>query len=290
MLPNVFRTAQPTLLLAAASLLLLSACSPRSGADMPTQVVARVGSSEISMLQFNLALKNAGVPAPGEPLRKEVAAKLVDRELAVQQALARKLDQQPEILLQLEEARRDVLARAYAERTAAAAEKPGENEAARYFAQHPELFAERKIYRLREAALPGDMKELPEVRNRLAQKQPLEQVLGWLREQKVPFNEQVVIRAAEQLPIESLSKLNAAAEGQTVLFVSPRGVIAYKVLAFQPAGVSWDAARPIVRDYLAKQSGKRAVEAEMQHLRGTTRIAWQGDFAPLFTASMTTTQ
>ncbi|NJD35690.1 MAG: peptidyl-prolyl cis-trans isomerase, EpsD family [Betaproteobacteria bacterium] len=290
MWPNVFWSARPVLLLAATSLTMLSACSPRGGVDLPTQVVARVGSSEISMLQFNLALKSVGVPTPGEPLRREVAAKLVDRELAVQQALANKLDRQPEVLLQLEEARRDVLARAYADQTAAAAAKPGDNEAARYFAQHPELFAERKIYRLREAALPGDMKELPEVRSRLANKQPLEQVLGWLREQKVPFNEQVVIRAAEQLPIESLPALNAAAEGQTVLFVSPRGVIAYKLLAVQPAGVSWDAARPIVRDYLARQSGKLAVEADMQHLRGTTRVMWQGDFAQLFSAPMATVQ
>lgn len=278
------------LALAAAGLLVLTACGPLSGGDMPTQVVARVGGSEISMLQFNHALKSAGVPKPGEAVRKEVASKLVDRELAVQKALEKKLDRQPEVLLQLEEARRDVLARAYAEQIAAAAERPGENEAARFFARHPELFAERKIYRLREAALPGDLKELPEVRSRLAQKQPLEQVLGWLREQKVAFNEQVVVRAAEQLPIESLPMLNAASEGQTVLFVSPRGVIAYKVLAAQPARVSWEAARPIVRDYLAKQSGKHAVEAEMQHLRGATQIAWQGDFAPLFAAPPATVQ
>lgn len=290
MMPNEFQAMLSKLLLAAATVMILPACSSRNDADIATQVVARVGSSEISMLQFNHALKNIGVPVPGEPIRREVADKLVDRELAVQQALMEKLDRQPEILLQLEEARRDILARAYAERIAATAAKPDENEAARYYAQHPELFAERKIYRLREAALPGDIKELPEVKNRLAQKQPLEQVLAWLREQKVSFNEQVVIRAAEQLPIESLPALNATKEGQTMLFVSPRGVIAYKVLAIQPAAVSWDTAKPIVRDYLSKQSGKRAVEAEMSHLRGITPIIWQGDFAPLFTASIANSQ
>jgi EpsD family peptidyl-prolyl cis-trans isomerase len=272
----------PRILLVSVGLIVLAGCAPTGDTAQPTQVIARVGGSEISMLQFNHALKNVGVPNPGDPVRKEVASKLVDRELAVQQALAGKLERRPEVMLQLEEARRDVLARAYAEQLAAAAATPGENEAARYFAQHPELFAERKIYRLREAALPGDMKELTEAKSRLVQKQPLEQVLAWLRQQGVPFNEQVVIRAAEQLPIEALPQLNKAIEGQTVIFESPRGVIVYKLLAMQPAAVNWETAKPIVRDYLARQGGKRAVESDMRHLRGVTQIVWLGDFTPLF--------
>jgi hypothetical protein len=92
----------------------------------------------------------------------------------------------------------------------------------------------------------------------------------------------VVIRAAEQLPIEALPQLNKAIEGQTVIFESPRGVIAYKLLAVQPAAVNWETAKPIVRDYLARQGGKRAVESDMRHLRGATQIVWLGDFAPLF--------
>jgi EpsD family peptidyl-prolyl cis-trans isomerase len=278
---HVFRRALGGILLACASAALLPGCS-RSATDKPTQLIARVGGSEISMLQFNHALTSNGLANPGEPLRKEIAAKLVDRELAVQQALEGRLDRQPDVMLKIEEARRDILARAYAERTAALAEKPGENDAARYFARHPELFAERKIFRLRETVLSADMQAMPELKNRLAQKQTAEQVTGWLREQQVPFNEQVVIRAAEQLPIESLPRLNGAADGQTVIFESPRGVIIYKVLATQPAALSWDAAKPIVRDYLARQTGKRTVDSEILHLRGSTKIVWLGDFAPLF--------
>lgn len=263
-----------------AALATLPACSPVESAKSPGQVIARVGGTEISMLQFNHAIERMGIPNPGLPIRQEVAAKLVDRELAVQQALAMKLDRQPEVMLKLEEARRDVLASAYAERAAGSAPRPDDTLQARYYADHPALFAERKIFRLREVALPADLKQMDEVKQRLAAKEPLDKLAAWLRTVNPAFNEQVVIRAAEQLPIEALPRLNAAREGETVVFESPRGVIAYAVIAAQPASVTWEAAKPIVRDYLAKRAGKDAVDARLKELRASTQVAYVGDFAP----------
>ncbi|MDP1525807.1 MAG: EpsD family peptidyl-prolyl cis-trans isomerase [Rhodocyclaceae bacterium] len=264
-----------------AALATLPACSPfeTSASATPGQVIARVGGSEISMLQFNHAIERMGIPNPGQPVRQEVATKLVDRELAVQQALAQKLDRQPEVMLQIEEARRDVLARAYAERTAATAARPDDNTLARYYAQHPALFAERKIFRLREVVLPADLKEMAEVKQRLVERQPLDKITAWLRAQNPAFNEQVVIRAAEQLPIEALPRLNKAQEGETVVFESPRGVIAYVVMSAQPAGVTWESAKPIVRDHLVKRAGKEVVDTRLRELRSQTAIAYLGDFA-----------
>ena len=259
----------------------LPACSPVETAKGPGQVIARVGSTEILMLQFNHAIERMGIPNPGLPIRQEVAAKLVDRELAVQQALAQKFDRQPEVMLKLEEARRDVLASVYAERTAGAAVRPDDNTIARYFADHPELFAERKIFRLREVALPADLKEMDEIKQRLVAKEPLDKIMTWLRTRNQAFNEQVVIRAAEQLPVEALPRLNAAREGETVVFESPRGVIAYAVISAQHASVTWEAAKPIVREYLAKRAGKEAIDARLKDLRGATQIAYVGDFASL---------
>lgn len=264
-----------------AALATLSACRPAETAKGPGQVIARVGGTEISMLQFNHAIERMGIPNPGLPIRQEVAAKLVGRELAVQQALAQKLDHQPEVMLKLEEARRDVLASVYAERTAGAAVRPDDNTIARYFADNPELFAERKIFRLREVTLPADLKEMGEIKQRLVAKEPLDKITAWLRTHHQAFNEQVVIRAAEQLPVEALPRLNAAREGETVVFESPRGVIAYAVISAQPASVTWEAAKPIVREYLTKRAGKEAFDARLKELRGTTQITYVGDFASL---------
>lgn len=269
-----------TLMAGLGAALALAACRPDIAQSPPSQVVASVGSKEISILQFNHALKAVGIARPGEPIRREITEKLIDRELAVQQALAEKLDRTPEVLLQLEEARRDVLARAYAEKVAGAARSPSDTEIARYYSDHPALFGERQVFRLREMALPADMPQLAEVKVRLAQKQTLAQVSAWLREQNAEFNEQAVIRAAEQLPIEALPRLSKAGENQTVLFESPRGVIAYTVLATQAAPVSWERARPIIRDYLARNAGKSAMERRVAQLRTETKISYGDAFAP----------
>lgn len=249
----------------------LSGCGAKS--DQTGQVLAKVNDAEISKLQFDFAARRLGVENPSAAVSEEITQKLIDRELAMQRALADKLDRQPDVLLQLEEARRDVLARVYAERIAARAERPLEEQAARYFSDHPHLFAQRRIYRMREAALPGDLNQLPEVRARLAGGQSAESVLAWLRAQQVRFNEQTVIRSAEQLPIEALSRLASATEGQPVFFETPRGVIVYQILAVQSAPVSWDAAKPIILEHLAKEAGKRAVDTEIQHLRQSATIS-----------------
>jgi EpsD family peptidyl-prolyl cis-trans isomerase len=261
---------------------MLTACGQPSIEGDATQVIARVDNAEISMWQYNHALQRAGVTLPSVAVKKELAAKLVDRELALQAALAAKMDRQPDVMLQLEEARRDVLARAWAEHTARDASQPTDNIAARYFKDHPELFAERRIYRLREAALPADLKQLDEVKSRLVAGLSMDQVTTWLRGQQVSFNEQRVIRAAEQLPIEALPRLQAASAGQVVFFETPRGVLLYQVLGVESAPVSWENARPIIFDYLRRQGGKRAVQNESDRLRQAARIQYLGEFAELF--------
>ena len=261
---------------------ILNACGHRSTEGDATQVIARVDDAEISMWQYNHALQRAGVTLPSPAVKKELAAKLVDRELALQAALAAKIDRQPEVMLQLDEARRDVLARAWAEQTARDASRPDDNTAARYFKEHPELFSERRIYRLREAALPADLKQLDEVKSRLLAGMSMDQVTTWLRSQQVSFNEQRVIRAAEQLPIEALPRLQAASEGQAVFFETPRGVLLYQVLGVESAPVSWENARPIILDYLRRQAGKHVVQSESDRLRKAARISYLGDYAGLF--------
>jgi EpsD family peptidyl-prolyl cis-trans isomerase len=268
--------------------LLLSACGEPGGGSADSQVIAQVNGSEISMLQFDSALRRVGVTAPNVALRKEISEKLVERELAMQEALANKFDRQPDVMLKLEEARRDVLAAAWAERIAADAARPTDTQIGRYYTDHPALFDQRKIYRLREAALPADLPVMEEVKRRFSQRQPMPEVIAWLRQNKQAFNEQVVIRAAEQLPIESLARLNAAAEGETVLFESARGVMAYQVISVQLAPVNFETAKPIISDYLRKQAGKKAVLAEMQRVRGRSEISYLGEFSTLMQTPVVT--
>ena len=59
------------------------------------------------------------------------------------------------MLLALENARREILARAYVEQITAGEPKPTIEEAKKYYAENPSLFAERRIYNIQEIVLPA---------------------------------------------------------------------------------------------------------------------------------------
>jgi EpsD family peptidyl-prolyl cis-trans isomerase len=173
----------------------LSGCSEPVD-ERPTQVVARVGSTEISLLQLDLAMQAERSRAGSDVNRELIVGKLIDRELAVQQALARKLDRQPEVLLRLEEMRREILAGAYAEQLAAGLPRPTEQAIRTFYADHPELFAQRRIYRLRQLVIPASSPQLPQAKERLVARQPLPEIAAWLTRENAAFTQQDVLRAA----------------------------------------------------------------------------------------------
>ena len=265
--------AAPAALLLAISPLLfgLSGCS-ESPREQPSQVVARVGGTEISALQLDLAMRAARSRAADDVDRRQVIDKLVDRELAVQQALARKLDRQPEVLLRLEEMRREVLAGALAEQLAAALPRPTEQAVRAFYAGNPELFAQRKIYRLRQLVIPASSPQLAPAKERLAGRQPLAEIASWLAREKAQFSQQDVLRAAEQVPLEALRKLHLLGEGETAIFEAPQALYVYQLLGAQSAPLDLAAATPLIASHLARQEGDRAMRAELDVLRTAANI------------------
>lgn len=237
-----------------------------------SQVVARVDGDDISVHQLELAISRAqgGNPAPID--RETMLDKLIDRQLAQRQALAQKLDRRPAVMLRLEEARRDVLAAAYAEEIATRHQPPDEQAVASFYAEHPALFAERKIYRLRELSVPREASALLELKARLERKENFEQTLAWLQRQPGNFGDQLVLRSAEQLPIELTEGLSRVGPGESITFSFARGLVVYQVLATQPAPLPWAAAQPLIREHLRKQHETLWLRQELQHLRDAASI------------------
>ncbi|WP_204265221.1 hypothetical protein, partial [Klebsiella pneumoniae] len=68
----------------------------------------------------------------------------------MQKAQELKLDRDPRVVQQVEAAKREIIARAYAERIGESVAKPANDEIAKYYAEKPALFKERRIYSLQE--------------------------------------------------------------------------------------------------------------------------------------------
>jgi EpsD family peptidyl-prolyl cis-trans isomerase len=237
------------------------------------QVVARVNGDDISVHQLNFAIRQAPIRASSTDERTALVEKMIDRQLAVQQSLAHKLDRRPDLMLRIEEARRDILAAAYAEEIAGKLDAPGDDAIARYFGEHPALFAERKIYRLREISIPEGSEVMAEVQGRIDRKQSIAEVIAGLRQQPGRFSDQQAVRPAEQLPIEVVDRLGKLRDGETIAFRLPRALVIYEVRSTESAPLSWMAAAPIVKAHLARQQGAAAFKEELARLRATADIS-----------------
>lgn len=253
-----------------------------SSAKKATQVVAKVNDDELSVHQINFVLQRTpGIPPErAAEARKEVLERLIDQELAVQRAKESKLDREAEIMQRLEAARREVLARAYMERIAAQVPKPDTNEIAKFFADNPVLFAERRIWRLNEIVLPGQPPGWGGLAKQLAPVKTAAEAADLLRragiDSAVATN---VARGSEGIPLEVLPKFSKLKDGELAIFQSGPQIIIAEIRSSQAAPLDAKQAGPAIEQFIMNRRRTEAAQAEMKRLRGMAKIEYKGDFA-----------
>ena len=178
--------------LALAGLLALAACGQRgpSGEDSLGQVVARVNGEEITVSQLNAEL--ATVSANGQDpkaVRQEVLRAIVFRTLLRQAALKEKYDRRPQVRLLMDAARDKVLADVYVNAVAGAQKAPSQADIAKFIADHPLAFGERRIYRFERLMLAADQysDNLVPMFDQKPQVQTFDQLETYLNGKHIPF-------------------------------------------------------------------------------------------------------
>ena len=270
-------------LLAASLATGLLACSSKDDKKVATQVAAKVGSEEISVHQINQVLSRANTagasPQAAQAMSREVLEKLIDQQLAVEQATEEKLHRSPEVVAQIEAARRDILARAYMQKIAGTVPKPTPVEVKKYYAEHPQLFSERRIFNVQEivvAAAPGLVQQL---RSFAAASKPVIDVANWLKSKNIKFDGGSATRAAEQIPLERLAQIHALKDGQSLVLESPQAITLVRVASSQSSPVAEAAALPRIEQFLTNQRASEAVAAKIKELRAATKVTYMGEFA-----------
>ena len=267
---------------AACAVVIISGCGgDKKEEKKATQVAAKVDSEEISVHQINAVLAKAqGIPPDrvGEA-KREILRKLVDQQLLVNKSVEQKLDRSPEVVMAIEAARKEILARAYVEKTAAGQSKPTAEEVKKYYAEHPQLFGQRKVYNLQELAVQNQEGLLPAVQEKVAASKSLDEVAAWLKTKNLKFSGSGGTRAAEQVPLEMLPKLHETRDGQTLVVGSPQGISIIRVVASQSAPVDEATATPRIQQFLGNQRAQTAITAEMKQLKEKAKIEYMGEFA-----------
>jgi EpsD family peptidyl-prolyl cis-trans isomerase len=264
--------------------LVLTGCGGKEDAKAAVQVAARVNSAEITVHQINHALaRSRGVaPENASGAKREILDRLINQELAKRQAILKGLDRSPNVILDLEAAKSEILARAYRDSLLEYLTKPTAYEVETYYRKHPELFAQRRIFSLEEINFAGDDDVAGEVRQQLSKARSLKDVAGWLQSRGIAITGARSVRAAEQIPLEIVSKLQLMKDGGTQLF--GLGGMRYRlirVVASQAAPVDEVTAAPRIRQFLVNRNAAEVLAKEMNEARKFATIEYLGEFAGL---------
>ena len=267
-----------TLAIAAAALLV--ACGAGQG-DKATQTAAKVNKEEITVHQINFVLqRQTGLkPEQLEPPPRQVLERLIDQELAVQQAEEGKLDRDPRVVQQIEAAKREILARAYADKIGETAAKPTAEEVAAYYKANPALFAERRIYNLQELIIEAKAEQIEELRARLQAAKNLPEFVEYLKSQDIRFAGNQAVRAAEQLPLGSLATMAKLKDGESVVSRTANGMQVLMLASSRSQPVDEARAKPSIEAFLLNQRKGELIVKHLKELREKSKIEYLGKFA-----------
>lgn len=266
--------------LVAVTLVVLTGCGEKK--DKPaSQTAAKVNKEEITVHQINFVLQQQRGLAPEQAASASKLAleRLIDQELALQKAQDQKLDRDPRVVQQLEAARREIIARAYAEKIAAGAPKPSAAEIKTYYDAHPALFKERRVYNLQELAIQAKPEQVGELQAKLAAAKDVPDFINYLKANDFKFAANQAVRAAEQLPLVGLDKFAQMKDGQTIFTRTPAGAQVVILAGARSQPVDEARASPAIEQFLWNERKRKVVEDDIRALRGAAKIEYVGDYA-----------
>ena len=268
-----------TISLVIAASIALSACGKKDVAA--TQVVAKVDGEEISIHQINEVLSKAGGITPENlpNAKREILERLIEQQIAINDATKKGLDRTPAVISAIESAKREIIARSVLDQIASAQPKPTDDEAKQYFVEHPELFAQRRIFNLQEIALRKPVKDFAEIVNKVATAKTMEELSVWLKDKGIEFAANGGTRAAEQIPLEVLPKLHQFKDGQMAAIEGNDALFIMRIVGSRLAPVEEAQALQRIKVFLFNQRGAAAIKQEKALLKEKASVAYLGEFA-----------
>jgi EpsD family peptidyl-prolyl cis-trans isomerase len=264
------------------SLAILTGCSDSETEKPATQIVAKVNDDEITVHQLNSAVAKVPNVSPEnvDAVRKEVLEKLVNQQLAVQQAEKNKIDRSAEVIMMMDAAKRDILTKAYLSQLVGNLPQPSEQEASKFYDEHPELFAQRRIYKLQEIVIPRKDAPLDEIREAAGSK-TMDDMVAWLKSKNIQFRTGGATRAAEQISLPMLAEVSTLQDGQTKLIETPEALTVVHLVSSEQSPVDKEAAMQRIPRFLANEQAKDIINEDLQRLKTAAKIEYLNDFSSM---------
>jgi|SRR5882672_2140764 len=260
---------------------LAAGCGKRDEKAPATQVAAKVNGDEITVHQVNDALGRQKVrPDQAESAKRQILERLIDQQLARQQALEKKLDRTARTVQAIEAARSEILARSYIEQLATAQAKPGAEDVKKYYAEHPELFSQRRLFSIEELIVVHKQESVAaDIKQRASKAKDLTEIATWLKTQNIEAAAQRGVRAAEQIPLPWLPEMQKMKDGEIRVFDDGERLNVIRVAASRPAPVDEAGATPFIQQFIFNRQLNETIGKQIQSLRDKSNIEYMGEFS-----------
>lgn len=279
-MPNVLSSARFWLAFGMTAMpFMVAGCGNKDAAT--AQLVAKVDGQDIEITRMKSVLANAKGVSPENisDTKLEILNGLVEQQLAINLAIANKLDRKPEVLNAIEASRREILARAALDQIADELPAVSDDEVKKYYAENPALFSGRRLFTLQEIVLKKSPSDLAAIRAQVASAKSMEDVSAWLRDRKMEFSSTISIKAAEQIAPAVLLKLQTFKDGQIGLIESPDAYTITHLMASyaQPIGIV--KGMPAAAVFLRNLRAAEAVKQARIDMRAKAKLEYFGEFA-----------
>lgn len=267
-------------LAAIATVVLLAACG--GGREKSaTQTAVKVNKDEITVHQINHILQQQrGLrPEQTDAASRQILERLIDQQVALRRAEEQKVDRDPRVVQAVEAARREIIARAYLEKVGENAPRPQPDEIKAYYDDKPALFSQRRVYSIQEIAIEAPVERQEEIRAALGAAKNINDFLEWLKAKDFRFNGNQAVRAAEQLPLNSLDSFARMQDGQAAFVPTPTGAQVIVLAGSRLQPVTEEQARPAIEQFILNERRRKLVEDHIKELRAASRIEYVGSFA-----------
>lgn len=247
------------------------------------QALVKVNGEEITMLQVNDELRRAGAQAgQQEDAAGKLIESLIDRQLILEEAMRNKIDRTPEVMQTIERAKAQVIVQAYLQSMVSKVSKPAKTEIDDYYQKHPEFFAKRKEFDLKQLVISSkDYSEA--LKSALDSAKSLEDVAAWMDKQNVHYRRAQITRSTSDLPQQAVTQLLALPKGQLFIVGEGENRVLNILVATRDSPVTAANAAPQIEQFLISKMTKEAAEEEIKHLRSLAKIEYLNASAPAAT-------
>jgi EpsD family peptidyl-prolyl cis-trans isomerase len=246
-----------------------------------SQTAAKVNKDEVTVHQINFVLQQQRNlrPEQTDAASKQILERLIEQQLALQKADELRIDRDPRVVQQMEVARREIVARAYLDKVGEAAPKPTAEEIKKYYDEKPALFSERRVYSIQEISIEAKPEQIPELREKLAAAKNVNDFVEYLKASGLRFAGNQAVRAAEQLPFNTLDAMSKMKDGQAIVVPATNGMQVVVLAGSRSQPVTEEQSRPAIEQFLLNERKRKLVEDDMKALRAAAKIEYVGKFA-----------